>query len=78
MTEQIDLFSYMSQEPAEVHAAAERDQDKPIEPAPLNGMYYERSTGLFVSFVWGRRYWQGDCKGCDAEWQKRTKTQRAI
>ncbi|WP_025682511.1 hypothetical protein [Paenibacillus maysiensis] len=26
------------------------------EPAVLNGMYYERSTGLFVSYVKGRRH----------------------
>lgn len=142
MIEQIDLFSYMSQEPAEAHAAAERDLNEPMEgvhyggpipefvqkqidgcagckhnrmndhffvcyyetdtgkklkdddewPCPgyddglrrdesgarLNGMYYERSTGLFVSFVQGRRYFETDGFGHAVDWKKRIQKERAI
>jgi hypothetical protein len=49
------------------------------QPA-LNGMYYERATGKFVSFVCGRRYFEityGQCLG-DKEWKERIKKERAI
>lgn len=51
------------------------------ESAPaLNGMYYERSTDKFVSFVRGRRHYEVPSKGCglDREWQEKTKRERAI
>lgn len=53
-------------------------------PAPagqvLNGMYYEKATDKFVSFVLGRRYYEEPAKGCphDREWQERLKRERAI
>ncbi|WP_341347085.1 hypothetical protein [Paenibacillus sp. FSL H3-0469] len=49
-------------------------------PEVLNGMYYEQATGLFVSFVCGRRHYEIPAKGCglNREWQERTKRLRAI
>lgn len=54
----------------------------PIEqPQPaLNGMYYERSSGKFVSFVCGRRHFEvtpGRCLG-DKVWKDKTMRERAI
>lgn len=48
--------------------------------APLNGMYYERSSDKFVSFVLGSRYYEEPAKGCKypKEWQEKTKRERAI
>ncbi|WP_019420156.1 hypothetical protein [Paenibacillus sp. OSY-SE] len=51
------------------------------EPLPvLNGMYYERSTERFVSFVLGRRHYEVSAKRCflDKAWQEKTKRERAI
>ncbi|WP_249043520.1 hypothetical protein [Paenibacillus faecis] len=47
---------------------------------PLNGVYYEKATDLFVSFSRGRRYKEWPAKGCtfDREWQERIKRERAI
>lgn len=48
--------------------------------AVLNGMYYEQATGLFVSYVMGRRHFEvspGDCFG-DKAWKEKTKRERAI
>lgn len=51
------------------------------EPAPvLNGMYYEKKTNKFVSYVKGRRHFEvtpGQCLGNKA-WQERIKKERAI
>lgn len=53
-------------------------------PAPvgavLNGMYYEQSTGLFVSYVLGQRYFEISPSKClgDKEWKEKTKRERAI
>nr|WP_244965854.1 hypothetical protein [Paenibacillus alvei] len=49
------------------------------EPS-LNGMYYERSTNRFVSFVLGRRYFEisfWECLG-DKAWKEKLKRERAI
>ncbi|WP_236575854.1 hypothetical protein [Paenibacillus sp. USDA918EY] len=58
------------------------DLDNPPAPAGevLNGVYYERETGLFVSFVLGRRHYEWPAKGCtfDKEWRERTMRERAI
>lgn len=46
----------------------------------LNGMYYERSTGLFVSYVQGRRHFEvtwADSLG-DKSWKEKTKKERGI
>ncbi|WP_456289693.1 hypothetical protein M1D70_09245 [Paenibacillus sp. AK002] len=46
----------------------------------LNGMYYERSSGKFVSYVLGRRHFEitpGRCLG-DKEWKERIIRERAI
>lgn len=46
----------------------------------LNGMYYEQSSGKFVSYVLGRRHFEitpGQCLG-DKEWKERIKRERAI
>lgn len=46
----------------------------------LNGMYYERGTDKFVSFVLGRRYYEISAKRCTFEkaWQEKTRRERAI
>ncbi len=44
----------------------------------LNGCYYELSSGLYVSYVLGRRHWQGDGKNEPAEWRNRIKKERSI
>lgn len=51
-----------------------------IDSAPLNGMYYERSSGKFVSFVLGRRYFEvtpAHCLG-DKAWKDKTMRERSI
>lgn len=67
--EQIDLFGGA-------------DLGAPETPAkePLNGMYYERATDMFVSFVRGSRYYEEPAVGCPhpKEWQEKTKRERAI
>jgi len=49
-------------------------------PEVLNGMYYEQATGLFVSYVCGRRHYEILAKGCglNREWQERTKKFRVL
>jgi len=49
-------------------------------PPVLNGVYYEKETGMFVSFSRGRRYKEWPAKTCtfDKEWQERIKRERAI
>ncbi|RAV18860.1 hypothetical protein [Paenibacillus contaminans] len=64
------------------------EQSEPAPPvvsaapkAPvLNGMYYERSTDKFVSFVLGRRHYEVPAKTCGflKAWQEKTKRERAI
>lgn len=46
----------------------------------LNGVYYEASTEMFVSFVLGRRHYEWPAKGCtfDREWREKTMKERAI
>jgi len=46
----------------------------------LNGMYYERSTNRFVSYVLGRRYFEVTPNHClgDKDWKERTMRERAI
>lgn len=54
-------------------------EDQSEQPV-LNGMYYERSSGKFVSFVRGRRHFEvtpGRCLG-DKEWKEKTMRERAI
>ncbi|MDT3426104.1 hypothetical protein J2Z22_001624 [Paenibacillus forsythiae] len=57
----------------------EEDLSAPAPPV-LNGMYYERATDKFVSYVLGRRHFEaspGDCLG-DKAWKEKTKRERAI
>lgn len=64
---QLDLFG---------DGAAAAAPESPL----LNGMYYERSTDKFVSFVLGRRHFEEPAKRCGhpKEWQERVKKERAI
>ncbi|MNE65462.1 hypothetical protein D3C80_1609430 [compost metagenome] len=67
MTEpvQLDLFETFGEQPKE---------------NVLNGMYYERSSGLFVSYVLGRRHFEVtpyECLG-DKAWKEKTIRERAI
>ncbi len=53
--------------------------EQPTQPV-LNGMYYERSSGKFVSFVQGRRHFEvtpGRCLG-DKAWKDKTMRERSI
>jgi hypothetical protein len=70
---QLDLFDDITPESEAVTTAA------PGAPV-LNGMYYERSTDRFVSFVLGERYYEEPAKGCGhpKEWQDWMKRERAI
>ncbi|MNW37032.1 hypothetical protein D3C74_140630 [compost metagenome] len=66
MTEpvQLDLFDICQQ---------------PAQPV-LNGMYYERSSGKFVSFVLGRRHFEVTPERClgDKAWKEKTIRERSI
>lgn len=46
----------------------------------LNGMYFERSSGKFVSYVLGRRHFEVTPSRClgDKEWKERIMRERAI
>lgn len=68
---QLDLFSFS--EPKVEHPT-------PMCPPVLNGMYYERSTGKFVSYVRGRRYYEISPARClgDRTWKERIMRERAI
>jgi hypothetical protein len=52
----------------------------PAGPAPLNGMYYERKTDRFVSFVNGRRHYEIAARRCglSKDWQEKTRRERVI
>ncbi|MEK3792040.1 hypothetical protein MKX42_09985 [Paenibacillus sp. FSL R7-0204] len=67
---QLDLFTLIDPKPK-----------PPIKAVPiLNGLYYERSTGLFVTYVQGRRHFEvstGQCLGDKARKEK-TMRERAI
>lgn len=55
--------------------------DQAAEQQPvLNGMYYERSSDKFVSYVCGRRYFEVTPSRClgDKEWKEKTMRERAI
>ncbi|MGG1880156.1 hypothetical protein ABDI30_21650 [Paenibacillus cisolokensis] len=54
-------------------------EEKSKQPV-LNGMYYERSTGLFVSYVCGRRHFEVTATRClgDKAWKQKTMRERAI
>lgn len=70
---QLDLFSVNNDELPKKGRIA-------LTPSVLNGMYYERSTKKFVSYVQGRRYFEiipSRCLG-DKEWKERTMRERAI
>lgn len=63
-------------EPVQLDLFDDQAADQPV----LNGMYYERSSGKFVSFVCGRRHFEitpGRCLG-DKEWKEKTMKERAI
>lgn len=69
VVEQLDLFGGA-------------DLNQPSEQAGkvLNGMYYEQSTDLFVSYVLGRRHFEvtpAECLG-DKNWKEKTMRERAI
>lgn len=69
--EQVDLFN-LEDTPDQ--------QPKRIGNPILNGMYYERSTGLFVSYVQGRRHFEVTAARClgDKAWKEKTMRERAI
>ncbi|WP_136604635.1 hypothetical protein [Paenibacillus dokdonensis] len=55
------------------------DDEAAVQPI-LNGMYYERASNKFVSYVCGSRYFEitpGRCLG-DKDWKEKTMKERAI
>lgn len=70
---QLDLFSFSEPEPKAEH------QTVGCQPI-LNGMYYEQSSGKFVSFVRGRRHFEVTPARClgDRTWKERIMMERAI
>jgi len=46
----------------------------------LNGMYYEKATDKFVSFVLGRRHYEEPARRCKhpKKWQERINRERSI
>lgn len=68
---QLDLFS-IGAEPAEPPPAPSRPK--------LNGMYYEKATDKFVSFMLGKRHYEEPAQGCkhSKEWRERIKRERSI
>jgi hypothetical protein len=46
----------------------------------LNGMYYERATDSFVSYVLGRRHYEEPARRSELpkEWREKTMKERAI
>lgn len=54
--------------------------DEDCAPPVLNGMYYEKSTNKFVSFVLGKRHYEESARGCryPKEWQEKIKKERVI
>ncbi|MEF3309336.1 hypothetical protein PV433_10510 [Paenibacillus sp. GYB004] len=71
--EQLDLFSIIEPE-------APKRELPPARPAPLNGMYYERATDMFVGYTQGKRLQAIAAKHCGwpKDWQEKTKRERAI
>ncbi|MEK3684890.1 hypothetical protein [Paenibacillus sp. FSL R10-2736] len=69
--QQIDLFALLDSKPKPSAAA-----QKPL----LNGLYYERETDLFVTFVQGRRHYEVPPRQClgDKAWKDKTMRERAI
>lgn len=65
---QLDLFAVSSQKP------------KSSAKQVLNGMYYEQSSGLFVSYVQGRPHFKVTPSRClgDKAWKDKTMKERAI
>lgn len=65
---QLDLFTSIETQP------------EPQKQRVLNGMYYERSTGLFVSYMQGRRHFEVTPARClgDKSWKDKTMKERAI
>ncbi|MEK3762640.1 hypothetical protein MKZ07_30115 [Paenibacillus sp. FSL P4-0338] len=67
---QLDLFALIDPKPK-----------SPVKPVPiLNGLYYERETDLFVTFVQGRRHYEVPPRQClgDKAWKDKTMRERAI
>ncbi|WP_025364402.1 hypothetical protein [Paenibacillus polymyxa] len=54
------------------------DLRKGQDGQPLNGCYYERSTGSFVSYVTGRRHHVFDIEVLKKDWMEKTKRERWI
>ncbi len=56
------------------------DLEEQFQQPALNGMYYEQSTGLFVSYVCGRRHFEVTATRClgDKDWKEKIMRERAI
>jgi hypothetical protein len=74
---QVDLFDDLDPVAA-AHAAPVTINSSAIPV--LNGMYYEKTSDKFISFVRGMRYYEVPAKGCGhtKEWQERIKKERSI
>ncbi|WP_336078549.1 hypothetical protein [Paenibacillus sp. 203] len=54
------------------------DLRKGMDGHLLNGCFYERSTGSFVSYVLGRRHHVFNVEVLTKEWMEKTKRERWI
>jgi hypothetical protein len=69
---QLDLF--------DLEQPAEKSFKQTVRSSPLNGMYYERSSRKFVSFVQGRRHFEVTPSRClgDKAWKEKIMRERVI
>ncbi|MBE7897276.1 hypothetical protein G7L40_00940 [Paenibacillus polymyxa] len=54
------------------------DLRKGMDGQLLNGCFYERSTGSFVSYVLGRRHYVFNIDNLQKDWMEKTKRDRWI
>lgn len=75
---QLDLFDDLLAAPEPSKRTGPPTIKKPLPL--LNGMFYDPRTDRLVSYVQGRKHWEGPLTGDGylVEYQKRVKTERAF
>lgn len=68
---QLDIFTFQL-------AATEDSLPRDAAGNPLNGFYYEKSSGLFVTYCMGRRHWEGPPPPFEKAWKEWIMKERAI
>lgn len=63
-------------DPVQIDLFDDQAADQPV----LNGMYFERVSNKFVSYVCGRRHFEITTSRClgDKDWKEKTMRERAI